>query len=84
MSSRVDPTDTPPGEGYVSFMEYAAQHGATYHQVYGWVRWGHLTGARHGGRWWVRRDAPRPHLRRGGWDQGRRLLIAWGAGATSG
>jgi hypothetical protein len=46
MSSRVDPPDTPPGEGYVSFMEYAAQHGATYHPVYGWVRWGHLASTR--------------------------------------
>jgi hypothetical protein len=40
MSSRIDPPDTRPADGFSSLAEYAAQHDATYHQVYGWVRWG--------------------------------------------
>jgi hypothetical protein len=56
-------------------VEYAALHGATYQQVYGWVRWGHLPGERLGGRWWVPREAPRPRVRKGGWDQGERLRV---------
>src|SRR4051794_34051140 len=72
----MDTPDTPPAEGYVTFVEYAARHGATYHQVYGWVRWGHLAGARRDGAWYVRWDAPRPSVRRGGFDQARRLVVA--------
>jgi putative ABC transport system substrate-binding protein len=71
----MDTPDTPPTAGYATLTEYAAQHGLSYHQVYGWVRWGHLAGVRHGGRWWVRRDAPRPHVRKGGWGQEERLRV---------
>src|SRR3954464_4074275 len=75
MTSRSEPPATPPAAGFVTLVEYAAQHGTTYHQVYGWVRWGHVVGVRHGGRWWIPRTAPRPILRRGGWNQGERLRV---------
>src|SRR2546421_10341993 len=73
MSSGVDPPAAPPGEGFITLVEYAARHGMPYQRVYDWVRGGHVAGVRHGGRWWVRRDAPQPILRRGGWDQAERL-----------
>jgi hypothetical protein len=72
----VDPRAEPPADGYIPLVEYAARYGIPYQRAYGWVRWGHLAGVRHGGRWWVPRDAPQPTLRRGGWDQARRLKRA--------
>jgi hypothetical protein len=56
----VDVLDTPPGEGYIIFVEYAAQHSMLCQRVYDWVRRGHVHGVRYGGRWWVSRVAPRP------------------------
>jgi hypothetical protein len=75
MSSHVGPPDTPPGDGYITLVEYVAQHGLPYQRVYGWMRWGHVAGVRHGGRWWVPRDASQPTLRRGGWGQEERLRV---------
>ena len=65
-----------PGPIYVCLAEYAALHGATYQQVYGWVRFGYVPCERRDGHWCVPRDAPRPHVRRGCWDQAERLQLA--------
>src|SRR5436309_1367287 len=48
MSIPTDLPDPPPSEDLITLAEYAAQHGASYQQVYGWVRWGHIAGERHG------------------------------------
>jgi hypothetical protein len=50
MSSRVDAPDSPPDEGYITVVEYAARHGMLYQRVHAWVRSGHLAGVGHGGR----------------------------------
>ena len=71
----MDPPDTLPGEGYIPLAEYAAQHDATYQEVYGWVRWGHLAAERHAGRWWVPARRPVPHVRQGGWGQEARPRV---------
>ena len=58
--------DSPVGPTYVRLAEYGALHGATYQQVYGWVRRGRLPAERRGRSWYIRRDARRPHVRRCG------------------
>jgi hypothetical protein len=75
MSRRVEPPDTPPADGYMPLVQYAARHGMPYQRVYDRVRWGYVASVRHAGRWWVRADAPPPILRRGGWNQAKRLQV---------
>src|SRR5262249_10844074 len=40
------------------------RHDMPYPRVYARVRWGHVPGVRHGGRWWLRQDARRAEGRR--------------------
>src|SRR3954463_14807647 len=78
----MDAPDAPRGGDIITLADYAAQHGASYQQVYGWGRLGHIAGERHGDRWWVRSDGPRPQVRKGGFDQARRLVRARAAITT--
>jgi Stress-induced bacterial acidophilic repeat motif len=73
MISRSEPPDTPPAAGYVTLVEYAAQHGATYQRAYSWVRRGRIPAAWWAGRWWVQGEAPKPEGRQGDEARARHL-----------